>query len=156
MDANGSRLEDQRLASTRGAMSAFATDLDRADLGRCLLPSRPFDLEGALELIALGKALGQLALFDGGSGSVQGVGASPECNDGPIALVGAGEVGRQLAGLPQQQHQDAGCHWIERARVTDAPGLVEPSHAADDVVARRARRFVEHEDAVDAHPSHTL
>ena len=64
-----------------------------------------------------------------------------------VALVGEGEVAQQPGGFLDADHEDAGCHRVERAGVADPTGVREAPKPGHDIVRRPPCRLVDDDEA---------
>ena len=162
---HGARLELHGLARAGQLVAPLAADLDRrihrGDLrrppGLGEESRREEPVRRGRGILREGAQLGAQALRHVRARDDLAVGverrrAGAERHARGVALVGRGQVRRELRPLAHQRDEHAGGERIERARVPDAPLAERPAEPRDDVVTGEPRRLVDDEHAVERGP----
>src|SRR5579859_4912961 len=148
VDGHRAGLELGRGPGPGQLVGALAVDLDRADRGRDLLDLAGQVCAGLADRFwceAGGRRdCGELAF------GVVGIARLAEPDRGVVLLLGQGQVAEQAGGLLDPDHQDAGRHRVQGARVTHPPGAGQPADPRHHVVRGQAAGLVDDDQAVFA------
>src|SRR5579859_4475011 len=148
VDGDRAGLELGRGPGPGQLVGALAVDLDRADRGRDLLDLAGQVCDGLADRFwceAGGRRdCGELAF------GVVGIARLAEPDRGVVLLLGQGQVAEQAGGLLDPDHQDAGRHRVQGARVTHPPGAGQPADPRHHVVRGQAAGLVDDDQAVFA------